>query len=38
MPRKNGEETYEQIIEMERNDDYTTGNLLIMSTFKNIAN
>ena len=33
MPIKNGEETYEQIIEMERNDDYTTGNLLIMSTF-----
>ena len=25
---KNGEETYEHIIEMERNNDYTTGNLL----------
>ena len=28
MPMKNEEETYEQIIEMERNNDYTTGNLL----------
>ena len=28
MQIKNGEETYEQIIEMGRNDDYTTGNLL----------
>ena len=28
MPIKNGEETYEQIIEMGRNNDYTTGNLL----------
>ena len=27
MPIKNSEETYEQIIEMRRNDDYTTGNL-----------
>ena len=25
---KNGEETYEQIIEMETNNDYTTANLL----------
>ena len=25
---KNAEETYEQIIEMGRNNDYTTGNLL----------
>ena len=25
---KNEEETYEQIIEMGRNNDYTTGNLL----------
>ena len=28
MQIKNGEETYERIIEMGRNDDYTTGNLL----------
>ena len=28
MPIKNGEETYEQMIEMGRNNDYTTGNLL----------
>ena len=28
MPMKNGEETYEHIIEMERNNDNTTGNLL----------
>ena len=28
MPIKNGEETYEQIIEMGRNNDYRTGNLL----------
>ena len=28
MPIKNDKETYEQIIEMRRNNDYTTGNLL----------
>ena len=28
MPIKNGEETDEQIIEMERDNDYTTGNML----------
>ena len=28
IPIKNDEETYEQIIEMGRNNDYTTGNLL----------
>ena len=28
LPIKNDEETYEQIIEMGRNNDYTTGNLL----------
>ena len=28
IPIKIGEETYEQIIEMGRNNDYTTGNLL----------
>ena len=27
-PTKNKEGTYEQIIEMEKNNDYTTGNLL----------
>ena len=27
MPIKNGEEKYEQIIEMGRNSDYTTDNL-----------
>ena len=28
MPIKNENETYEQIIEMGRNNDYTTGNLM----------
>ena len=28
MPKKNNEKTYEQINEMGRNNDYTTGNLL----------
>ena len=28
MPIKNGEEKYEQIIAMVRNNDYTTGSLL----------
>ena len=28
MPIKNEEETYKEIIEMGRNSDYTTGNLL----------
>ena len=28
MPIKNEEERYEQIIEMRRNNDYTTGNVL----------
>ena len=28
MQIKNGEGTYEQIIEMKRSNDYTTGNLL----------
>ena len=28
MPIKNDNETYEQIIEMVRNNDYTTGNLM----------
>ena len=33
MPIKNREETYEQIIEMGRNNDYTTGNLLDYECF-----
>ena len=33
MPIKNDEETYEQIIEMGRNNDYTTGNLLDYEQF-----
>ena len=33
MPIKNGEETYTQIIEIERNDDYTAGNLLDYNYF-----
>ena len=28
MPVKNEEEAYEKIIEMSKNNDYTTGNLL----------
>ena len=34
MPVKNEEETYEKIIEMSRNNDYTTGNLLDFAYFK----
>ena len=33
MPIKNQEETYEQIIEMGRNNDYMTGNLLDYKDF-----
>ena len=33
MPIKNGEETYENIVEMGRNNDYTTGNLLSYEYF-----
>ena len=33
MPIENGEETYTQIIEIERNDDYTAGNLLDYNYF-----
>ena len=33
MPTKNEEETYEQIIEIGRNSDYTTGNLLDFEYF-----
>ena len=31
---KNKEEVYEKIIEMSRNNDYTTGNLLYFAYFK----
>ena len=34
LPVKNEEETYEKIIEMSRNNDYTTGNLLDFAYFK----
>ena len=33
MPIKNDEETYEQIIEMGRNNDYTSGNFLDYAYF-----
>ena len=37
--KKNGEETYKQIIEMGRNNDYTTDNLLDYEYFsKNMTN
>ena len=35
VPIKNKEETYEKIIEMVRNNDYTTGNLLDYECFSN---
>ena len=34
LPVKNEEETYEKIIEMSNNNDYTTGNLLDFAYFK----
>ena len=34
IPIKNKEEVYEQIIEMSKNNDYTTGNLLDYEHFK----
>ena len=34
IPVKNKEEAYEQIIEMSKNNDYTTGNLLDYEYFK----
>ena len=34
LPVKNEEEAYEKIIEMSRNNDYTTGNLLNFAHFK----
>ena len=35
MAIKNKEETYEKIIEMRKNNDYTTGNLLDYEYFSN---
>ena len=35
--KKNGEETYKQIIEMRKNNDYTTGNLLDNEYFSKIC-
>ena len=37
LPVKNEEETYEKIIEMSNNNDYTTGNLLDFAYFKKIC-
>ena len=34
MPVKNGEETYEKIMDMNNSNDYTTGNLLDFAYFK----
>ena len=34
IPVKNKEEAYEQIIEMNKNNDYATGNLLDYECFK----
>ena len=38
QPVKNKQETYKKLIEMSRNDDYTTGNLLDYSCHENIIN
>ena len=38
LPVKNGEEAYEKIIEISKNNDYTTGNLLDFAYFKEITN
>ena len=35
IPIKNKEKTYEKIIEMSRNNDHTTGNLLDYEYFSN---
>ena len=35
VPIKNKEETYQKIIEMSRNNDYTTGNLSDYEYFSN---
>ena len=34
LPLKKGEEAYKKVIEMGRNNDYTTGNLLDFASFK----
>ena len=38
LPVKNDEETYEKIMDMSNNNDYTTGNLLDFVYFKKITN
>ena len=38
LPVKNEEETYEKIIEMSINNDYTTGNLLDLAYLKKYIN
>ena len=38
IPVKNKEEAYEAIIEMSKNNDYTTCNFWIMNIFQNITN
>ena len=38
LPVKNQEEAYKKIIEMSRNNDYTTGSLLDFVYFKKITN
>ena len=38
LPVKNEEEGYKKVIEMGRNNDYTTGNLLDFVYFKKITN
>ena len=38
LPIKNEEEAYEKIIDISKNDEYTTGNLLDYDYFKNIIN
>ena len=35
LPIKTGEEAYEKIIDISRNNEYTTGNLLDYDNFKN---
>ena len=38
LPIKTEEEAYEKIIDISRNNEYTTGNLLDMTTLKSIVN
>ena len=37
LPVKNEEEAYEKVIEMSKNNDYTTGNLMDFAYFKEIT-